>query len=94
MSHLIRDKTKLLNRVRRIRGQVDAIERALEAGEDDECTTVMQLIAATRGAMDGLMASVLEGHVRFHMVDPDRNPTSREARAAQELIDVVKSYLK
>jgi DNA-binding FrmR family transcriptional regulator len=44
--------------------------------------------------MDGLMASVLEGHVRHHLIDPDRNPTSREAIAAQELIDVVKSYLK
>ncbi|GAC1657405.1 MAG: metal/formaldehyde-sensitive transcriptional repressor [Gemmatimonadaceae bacterium] len=94
MAHIVRDKTKLLNRVRRIRGQVDAIERTLDAGEDDECTAVMQLIAATRGAMDGLMASVLEGHVRFHMIDPDRNPTSREARAAQELIDVVNAYLK
>jgi DNA-binding FrmR family transcriptional regulator len=94
MAHIIRDKTKLLNRVHRLRGQVDAIERAIEDGEEDECTKVMQIIAAARGAMDGLMASVLEGHVRFHLIDPDRNPTSREAIAAQELIDVVKSYLK
>ena len=94
MSHLVRDKTKLLLRVRRIRGQVDAIERAIEEGAEDDCTAVMQLIAAARGAMDSLMASVLEGHVREHMIDPDRNPTSREARAAQELIDVVKTYFR
>jgi DNA-binding FrmR family transcriptional regulator len=94
MAHIIHDKTKLLNRVRRIRGQIDAIDRAIEEGAADECTAVMQLIAAARGAMDGLMAAVLEGHVRFHMIDPDRNPTSSESRAAQELIDVVKAYLK
>jgi DNA-binding FrmR family transcriptional regulator len=95
MAHIIRDKTKLLNRVRRIRGQVDALERALDEAKDDEqCTAVMQLIAASRGALDALMANVIEGHIRHHMVDPDRNPTSSEARAAQELIDVVKVYLR
>jgi DNA-binding FrmR family transcriptional regulator len=94
MAHIVRDKTKLLNRVRRLRGQIDAIERTIEAGADDECTEVMQLIAAARGAMDALMANVLEGHIRHHMIDPDRRPSSAESRAAQELIDVVKTYLK
>lgn len=92
MAHTIRDKTKLLNRVRRIRGQLDAIERAL--GEEVECHDVLQQIAACRGAMNGLMAEVLEGHVRFHVVDPDRKPTSAQAKAAQELIDIVRAYLK
>jgi DNA-binding FrmR family transcriptional regulator len=92
MAHTIRDKTKLLNRVRRIRGQLDALERAL--GEEAECNVVLQQIAACRGAMNGLMAEVLEGHVRFHVVDPDRKPTSAQAKAAQELIDVVRAYLK
>jgi DNA-binding FrmR family transcriptional regulator len=92
MAHTIRDKTKLLNRVRRIRGQLDALERAL--GEEAECNEVLQQIAACRGAMNGLMAEVLEGHVRFHVVDPDRKPTSAQAKAAQELIDVVRAYLK
>jgi DNA-binding FrmR family transcriptional regulator len=95
MAHIIRDKTKLHNRIRRIRGQIDALERAVdEAEDDDQCTSVMQLIAASRGALDALMASVIEGHIRDHMIDPDRNPTSSEARAAQELIDVVKTYLR
>ena len=92
MAHLVRDKPKLLNRVRRIRGQIEAVERALE--EEAECGTTMRLIAAARGAMNSLMGEVVEGHVRYHLIDPDRHPTSAEAEAAQELIDVVKAYMK
>ncbi len=92
MAHTIRDKTKLLNRVRRIRGQVEAIERAL-VGEA-ECADTLRLIAAARGAMNALMAELMEGHVRFHLRDPDEVPTSDQARAAQELIDVINAYLK
>lgn len=92
MSHTIRDKSKLLNRIRRIRGQVSAIEQALV--EERDASEVMQTIAACRGAMNGLMAEVIEGHIRFHVLNPDVRPTSPEARAAQELIDVVKAYLK
>ena len=92
MAHTVRDKAKLLRRVNRILGQVEAVRRGLVAEQD--CTDLMQLIAAAHGAMNSLMAEVVEGHVRYHMVDPDRRPTSREARAAQELIDVVRSYVK
>ena len=92
MAHLIRDKKKLLNRVHRIRGQLDAIERALV--EEQECGPILQTLAACRGAMNGLMGEVLEGHVRLHVVDPDKEPTSEQAKAAQELIDVIHSYLR
>jgi DNA-binding FrmR family transcriptional regulator len=92
MAHVIRDKKKLLNRVHRIRGQVEAIERSLDAEAD--CSETLHTIAACRGAIDALMAEVIEGHVRFHVVDPDKRPTSEQARAAQELIDVVKLYLR
>ncbi len=92
MAHTIRDKKKLLNRVRRIRGQLEAIGKSLE--EERDCSAMLQLIAACRGAMNGLMAEVLEGHVRMHVLDPDKNPTSQQAKAAQELLDVVKAYLK
>jgi FrmR/RcnR family transcriptional regulator, repressor of frmRAB operon len=54
----------------------------------------MRLIAAARGALNSLMAEVIDGHVRFHVIDPDRNPTSSQAQAAQELLDVVKAYMK
>lgn len=92
MAHLTRDRKKLLNRVRRIRGQVAAIERAVE--QDDECSSVLQTIAATRGALNGLMAQVLEGHVREHVIDPARKPTPEQLEAADELVDVVRAYLR
>jgi DNA-binding FrmR family transcriptional regulator len=92
MAHTIRDKKKLVDRVRRIRGQVDGIEKALV--EEQECAQILQTIAACRGAINSLMAEVIEGHVRFHIVNPDRRPSSGQAKAAQELIDLVKSYLR
>lgn len=92
MAHIVRDKKKLLNRVRHIRGQVEAVEKALEQGRD--CSELLQTIAACRGAINGLMAEVIEGHIRFHVVDPDAKPTSDQARAAQELTDVLKTYLR
>jgi DNA-binding FrmR family transcriptional regulator len=92
MAHTIREKRKLRNRIGRIRGQVEAIDRGL-AGEQD-CNELLQLIAACRGAINGLMAEVIEGHVREHLLDPDEKPTSERSRAAEELLDVVKTYLK
>jgi DNA-binding FrmR family transcriptional regulator len=93
MAHLVRDKRKLLNRLARIRGQVSAIERAIN-DEGNSCESVLQMIAACRGAMSGLMAEVIEGHVRSHVLDPDEKPTSGQAAAAQELLDVIRSYLR
>jgi FrmR/RcnR family transcriptional regulator, repressor of frmRAB operon len=92
MAHTIRDKKKLINRIRRIRGQLAGVEKAVEAEQD--CSAILLTIAACRGAINGLMAEVIEGHIRFHVVDPDQQPTSERAKAAQELIDVVKAYLK
>jgi FrmR/RcnR family transcriptional regulator, repressor of frmRAB operon len=92
MSHTIRDKQKLLLRVRRIRGQIDALAKLLEAEAD--CSKTLHLTVACRGAMNGLMAEILEGHVRFHVVNPDDHPTPAQAEAAQEVIDVVRSYLR
>ncbi|MBI4563359.1 MAG: metal-sensing transcriptional repressor [Planctomycetes bacterium] len=92
MAHTIRHKTKLLDRARRIRGQVEAVEKGLLKEQD--CHTILHTIAACRGAINGLMTEVIEGHIRLHIVDPDRKPTSEQARATQELIDVLQSYLK
>ncbi|HZZ30717.1 MAG TPA: metal/formaldehyde-sensitive transcriptional repressor [Phenylobacterium sp.] len=85
-------KSKLLARVRRLRGQVEAIERALEA--EAGCDQVMHLIAATRGAMAGLMAEVVEDHVLTHLVDGERHPGALNPDAAEQLLDVVRAYLK
>lgn len=92
MTHTIREKQKLLARVRRIRGQVEAIERALdgEAG----CEAVMQLIAGVRGATAGLMAEVVEDHVRTHLVNPETHPGALDPEATEQLLAVVRTYLK
>jgi len=92
MAHTIRDKKKLLNRVRRIQGQLGAVGNALE--QEQDCSAILLTIAAGRGALNSLMAELIEGHIRYHVVDPDRQPTTERAKAAQELIDVVKTYLK
>ncbi len=91
MAHTVREKTKLLNRTRRIGGQVDAIERALEG--EQPCADVLNLIVAARGAMNALMAEVLEEHVRSHVLGPAKRDSPR-TRAAEELIEVVRAYLK
>jgi DNA-binding FrmR family transcriptional regulator len=92
MTHTIHEKKKLLARVRRIKGQVEAIERALEG--EAGCEPIMHLIAGARGAMAGLMAEVVEEHVRTHLVDGEKFPTALNAAAAEQLLEVVRSYLK
>lgn len=92
MAHLTRDKDKLINRIRRIRGQVDAIEKALE--QETEAADMLQLVSACRGALNSLMGELIEGHIRFHVISPDDHPNSARRRAAEELLEVLKAYLK
>jgi DNA-binding FrmR family transcriptional regulator len=91
MAHTIKKKAKLLNRVKRVRGQIEALERAVE--EEEGCTEVLHLVVTARGSMNSLMAEIIEDHIREHVVDPDRERGSR-ARGAEELIDIVQAYLK
>lgn len=90
MSHTTREKSKLLARVRRIRGQVEALERALEA--ERGCVEVLQQIAAVRGAVNGLMLEVMEDHIEAHLADSESDVSRRQG--ADELIEVVRAYLK
>ncbi len=92
MAHTVRDKKKLLDRVRRMRGQLEAVERALD--EEREAAFILQTLAACRGAMNGLMAEILEGHIRLHVVDSKRPLGREQAEAVEEVIDVLKTYLK
>jgi DNA-binding FrmR family transcriptional regulator len=92
MAHTNRNKTKLLNRVRRLRGQIEAIERALD--EEKDCGQVLHLVAAVRGATNGLMVELLEDHIRFHVIDPEHETDSDKAKGASDLIEVVRAYLK
>lgn len=90
MSHTIRQKQKLIARVRRIRGQLDGVEKALEA--EAACAEVLRQLASVRGAMNGLTAEVMEDHLREHVIDAE---TAADRRAAgEEMIEVIRSYLK
>ena len=91
MAHTTKDKKKLLSRIRRIKGQTEAIERALES--EVECDEILQLVASCRGALNGLMAELIEGHLRFHVLDPRQKTRPSQLEAAEELMAVVKRYL-
>ncbi|MDY7532342.1 formaldehyde-responsive transcriptional repressor FrmR [Pseudomonas sp. Bout1] len=91
MPHSPEEKKRVLGRVRRVRGQLDALETALEQGA--ECGPVLQQIAAMRGAVNGLMAGVLEGHLReefSNLVDT----TEAQRSSIDEVIALVRTYLK
>jgi len=91
MPHSPEEKKKALARVRRIRGQLDALERALEAGAD--CAQVLQQLAAVRGAVNGLMCEVLESHLRGVLARPAGPPQRRRA-ALDATLALVRRYLK
>jgi DNA-binding FrmR family transcriptional regulator len=92
MSHTIKNKSKLISRVRRIKGQIEAVERALEA--ELGCADVLMLVASVRGAVSGLTSELLEDHIRHHVVDPAHEQNPEKAKGAADLIDVVRTYLK
>lgn len=92
MGHTVRQKLKLLARVRRIRGQVEALERTLEA--EKSCSDVLHQIAAVRGAINGLMSNVLEDHIQTHVANPAITDDAERAQGADELIAVIRTYLK
>ena len=88
--HTINDKPKLLARVRRIQGQVAALEKQLD--QDGDCNAVLTQIAAIRGAVNGLMGAVIEGHLAEHLVE---EPTLKQRRKDLDpVLQVIKSYLK
>ena len=90
MSQHEREKIKLLQRIRKLRGQLDAVERALSADED--CGGQLMLLAAVRGGVNGLMGEVLEDHIRFHLTEGSKEQIAPEL--AEDLIDLVHAYLK
>ncbi len=92
MGHTSRDREKLLLRIKRIRGQVDGIQRTLES--DDDCFVVLQTVAACRGALTGLMTEIIDGHVRDHILDPSQEPTAEQRKAAEQLLEILRAFLK
>jgi DNA-binding FrmR family transcriptional regulator len=91
MTHTVNDKKKLVSRIGRIRGQLNGIERALI--EEKDCYSILQTSMACRGALDSLVAEILEGHIRSHLLESASSKADRE-QVARELIDVVNAFLR
>ncbi|MFU1608555.1 metal/formaldehyde-sensitive transcriptional repressor [Sulfitobacter pontiacus] len=90
MSHLSRDKTKLLGRVRRMKGQIEAIEQAIDNERD--CSAVLHLVASVRGAMTGLTNELLDEHLHHHVLEAEDDEARR--KGVEDLSSVLRSYLK
>ncbi len=91
MAHIDAKRGDLLARVRRISGQVAAIERQL--GEDVSCSELLQLVAGARGAINGLMDEIIVDHLEAHVVSADLSADERAA-GAEELMAVIRRYGK
>ncbi|GGF47203.1 transcriptional regulator [Azorhizobium oxalatiphilum] len=90
MSHTIHQKPKLLARVRRLKGQLEGIERALEA--EAPCAEILRQLASVRGAMNGLTAEVMEDHLREHVLEVEDEDERHKGGA--EMIEVIRTYMK
>ena len=90
--HITHSKEKLVLRARRIAGQIKGIEKSIQ--NDEECAHVLQHLAACRGALNGLMFELMEEHIRFHVLNPKGKNSPSQIEAAEELVDIVGTYLK
>jgi len=86
-----KEKQKLLSRIKRMAGQIDAVERSVTEG--DECADILMLLAAIRGGVNSLMAEILEDHIRLHIIHPTRTSETPE-ELTEDLISLVRAYLK
>ncbi|MCE0460933.1 MULTISPECIES: metal/formaldehyde-sensitive transcriptional repressor [Pseudomonas] len=91
MSHLASNKDNLQKRVKRIAGQIQAVERALES--DHDCARTLHLVAATRGAINGLMEEIIKDHAREHVANPALSDEQR-AKGVEELLEAIRRYSK
>lgn len=93
MAHTNKNREKLLARLKKVRGQLNAVEGAL--AEEQDCSHVLMTLASCRGGLNSLMMEIVEDHIRFHIVNPeDRPASSKQAQATSELIDVLRTYLR
>ncbi|MET0365569.1 MAG: metal/formaldehyde-sensitive transcriptional repressor [Sphingobium sp.] len=91
MGHLSDSNDALIARVRRIAGQLNAVEKALTSSES--CATVLHRIAAVRGAVNGLMDEVIADHLNEHVALPGLSDEERAA-GAEDLLAVIRRYGK
>ncbi|MHB1606867.1 MAG: metal/formaldehyde-sensitive transcriptional repressor [Leptospirales bacterium] len=92
--HTVRDQKKLLDRVRRIRGQIDGLEKLLLKGRDEDVSLILQTVASTRGALNGLMGELIEGHIREHILKEESYSHADREHAVDVVLEVLKRYLK
>lgn len=92
MAHTKAEKKSLLVRVNRIQGQLQSIREAIE--QEKDCADVLQQIAACRGAVNSLLVQILEGEIRFHVLSRNVKVDSREAQAADNLVEILHRYIK
>jgi DNA-binding FrmR family transcriptional regulator len=92
MAHTSEEKKKLLTRVNRLQGQLEGIRVAIE--EEQECASVLQQIAACRGAINSLLVEIIDGEIRFHVLSKNSKVDSREAKAAENLVEILHRYIK
>lgn len=90
MPHTIHDKSKILARVNRIKGQLEAFAKAIDSEQD--CYQVMQLLSSCRGALNGLMGDIVEGHIREHIVEAENKKMAAES--GEDLVEIMKSFWK
>jgi DNA-binding FrmR family transcriptional regulator len=86
-----KEKQRLIARIRRLAGQIAAVERSVTEG--DECADILMLLAGIRGGVNSLMAEILEDHIRLHITHPDRRRESPE-ELTEDLVGLVRAYLK
>ena len=92
MAHVLEDKKKIISRIKRIKGQLEAVERALDESKD--CFSVLQTLSACRGGLNGLIGELIEGHIKEHIMKNPNQPKSSEDKSAIELIKLMKTYWK
>lgn len=83
----VHDDKKILNRVRRLQGQMNAVEQSLQNPETG-CIQVLQQVAAVKGAINGLMNELIETHLREHVI---REAAVNEEELA-EFLKLLKRY--
>lgn len=89
MTHIAENRRKLTTRVRRVSGQLASVERLIQT--DGDCGAVLQQLAAIRGAVNGLIYEVMEGHLKSHVAERYNKLQQREL---EPVLAVFKSYLK
>lgn len=92
MSHITADKKDLITRINRIQGQLESIKEAIT--RDEDCAAILQQVAASRGAVNGLMAEIVEGEIKHHVLSSNAKANSSEAKAADQLVEVLRRYIK